>query len=272
MIHLVLCGGHGRRLWPISNQACPKPFLRFADQPSMFQQTIQRNQLLCEETIVVANERHAALALSQLDEIPSSMKFLWESSARDTAAAIALACFGIQPDEIVLVTPSDHWIEQQEEYDKTMLRAIEFAKQNHIAAIGVRPTRPYEGYGYIRAEGEEVISFCEKPETDQAAVFLKQSNWFWNSGIYCFKAGVLLDELRHYSPSIWESCKSVYQQEKVLAFNQFSYPGMDCIYEESIDRAVMQKSSRLKMVLLGTGWSDLGSFEELAKIFNIQLE
>jgi mannose-1-phosphate guanylyltransferase len=165
------------------------------------------------------------------------------------------------------VTPSDHWIDQQEEYNKAVERATEIAKQDYIAAISIRPTRPYEGYGYIRAEGEDVISFCEKPKVDQAVDFLKKSNWFWNSGIYCFKAGVLLEELRNQSLSIWEGSKSVYEKQVLRSSNQFSYPDMDCIPEESIDRAVIQKSKILKMVLLQTGWSDIGSLEDLAEYF-----
>ncbi|MGO4272306.1 mannose-1-phosphate guanylyltransferase [Paenibacillus sp. TAF58] len=268
MIHLILCGGHGRRLWPLSNGECPKSFLKFGSQPSIFQQTILRNRPLCDKLVVVANERHSSLAIGQAEEIQCGHnKFLWESSARDTAAAIALACFGLQPDEIVLMTPSDHWIDQQEEYDKAVERATEIAKQNYIAAISIRPTRPYEGYGYIRAEGEDVISFCEKPRVDQAVEFLKKSNWFWNSGIYCFKAGVLLEELRNHSHSIWEGSKSVYEKQAVRSSNQFSYPDMDCIPEESIDSAVIQKCNRLKMVLLQTGWSDIGTLEDLAEYF-----
>lgn len=266
MIHLVLCGGNGRRLWPLSNQDWPKSFLRFANQPSMFQQTIKRNRLFSKKTLVIANERHAAQALSQSGEA-NPIKFLWESSARNTAAAIALACLGLQPDEIVLVTPCDHWIEHQEDYDKTIRRAIEIANQNHIAVIGVMPTRPYEEYGYIRAEGEQVISFCEKPKVDQIVDFLNERNWFWNSGIYCFKAGILLEELHRHSLPIWESSKRVNEKRIELASNQTYYPDMDCILEESIDRAVIEKSSRLKMVLLQTSWSDIGSFEDLARFY-----
>lgn len=266
MIHLVLCGGNGRRLWPLSNQDCPKPFLRFANLPSMFQQSIQRNRLFGKNTIIVANKRHAALTLRQSAEVQGNhVQFIWESSTRDTAAAIALACFGLLSDEIVLVTPADHWIEQQEEYDKTIWRAIEIANENHLAAIGIIPTRSYEEYGYIRAEGEEVISFCEKPRVDQAVDFLSEKNWYWNSGIYCFKAGILLEELQKHAPSTWECIKSIYQKRIELSSNQFYYPDMDCIPEMSIDRAVIEHSKRLKMVLLQTGWSDIGSFEDLAK-------
>lgn len=269
MIHLMLCGGYGRRLWPISNEDCPKSFLKFGSQPSMYQQTIQRNSQLFEKTLVVANERHAALTLSQSEEIQCGhLQFIWESRARDTAAAIALACFGLKSEEIVLVTPSDHWIEQQEEYEKAVLRAVEIADKNYITAFGIRPTRPYEEYGYMRVEGEDVISFCEKPKADQAADFLKDSSYFWNSGIYCFRVGILLEELRFHAPAIWKSCKSVYQKQIQLASNQFSYPGMENLIEDSIDRAVIQQSNRLKMVLLETGWSDLGSFEELAEVYD----
>lgn len=268
MIHLMLCGGHGRKLWPISNEECPKSFLKFGSQPSMYQQTIQRNRQLCEKTLVVANERHTALTLSQSEEIPCDhLQFIWESRACGTTAAIALACFGLKPEEIVLVTPSDHWIEEQEDYDRAVLRAVEMAKKNNITAIGIKPTRPYEEYGYMRAEGEDVISFCEKPKADQAADFLKDSSYFWNSGIYCFKAGILLEELRIHAPSIWKSCKSVYQKQIQVASNQFSHPGMKILIEESIDRAVIQQSNRLKMVLLETGGSDLGSFEALAELY-----
>lgn len=271
MIHLILCGGHGRRLWPLSNDECPKSFLKFGSQPSMFQQTILRNRLLCDKTVVVANERHSSLAIGQAEEIQCGhIEFLWESSARDTAAAIALACFGFKPEEIVLVTPSDHWIEEQEVYDKAVLRAIEIAKKNYITAIGIKPT--HEEFGYMRAEGEDVISFCEKPKADQAADFLKEGNYFWNSGIYCFKAGILLEEFRIHVPSIWKSCESVYQKQIQLASNQFSYPGMENLIEESIDRAVIQQSNRLKMVMLETGWSDLGSFEELAEVYEQSAE
>ncbi|MCP1136229.1 sugar phosphate nucleotidyltransferase [Paenibacillus polysaccharolyticus] len=265
MIHMVLCGGHGSRLWPLSTRACPKPFCRIVDDLSMFQQTIVRNRMLCENTLIVANDKHSRLVRGQLEEIGcKTARFIWESSARNTAPAIALACLSLSPEELVLVTPSDHTLEPKILYRKSILEARKHAELNYIVTFGCHPLEPHEGYGYIQAERSDVISFLEKPSSTQAKQCLKEGNWYWNTGIYLFKAGVLLQELQRYAPDLWEACLTVYEERRCLAEKQVFFSKMEHIPEMSIDRAVMEHSERLKMVEMKADWSDLGSFEALA--------
>lgn len=273
MIHLILCGGIGERLWPVSTPDRPKPFCRLPDGASMFQRTVARNRPAADRLLVAANEKHSPLVMKDLEEIGcANAEVMWESAARNTAAAVALACRAVHPDELVLVTPSDHLLEPESLYQAAIIQAIPLAERNAIVTFGVRPTSPNEGYGYIRSEGADVAAFCEKPPLEKAADWLRDGSSFWNSGIYLFKAGVLLEELQTHAPRIREACEQVYLNRVRLTENQIYFPGMYDIPEESIDRAVMERSGRLKMVILEARWSDLGSFETLAALLPLNKE
>ena len=160
MTNILLCGGAGTRLWPISRKSSPKQFVRLVDEVSLFKQAILRNSLVCGGTIAVTNDVHYFQARRQAEEAcAENARFVVEPCGRGTAAAIALACMGLDAQDIVLVTPSDHRIRGQSAYAAVMTRAAELADEGYIVTFGVVPTRPETGFGYIQAAGEEVVAF-----------------------------------------------------------------------------------------------------------------
>ncbi len=270
MTNIILCGGSGTRLWPISRTLMPKQFVKLFGDRSLFQLTVERNSKVCDRNFVVSNAEQYFLAVDQLEEDLSfsieNSTFLLEPIGRNTAPAIALTCMASDPDEIVLVTPSDHLIKNQAAYEKVLKRAEKLASENCLVTFGITPSCPETGFGYIEADGEEVKAFHEKPDLQTAASYLEAGNYYWNSGMFCFKAGVFLEELAKYSPEIYESSKIAYDNKQTIADNQLriTHEFMMAIPEDSIDYAVMEKSGRVKVVASDIDWSDVGSFDALA--------
>ena len=264
MINLILCGGSGTRLWPISRTLMPKQFVSLFGEKSLFQLTVERNALTCNSTFIVSNAEQHFLALDQLEEVGSTENhFLLEPVGRNTAPAIALACLKIDPDTIVLVSPSDHLIKKQDAYEKVMLRAKELAEEDYLVTFGITPTHPETGFGYIEANGEDAKRFCEKPDAETAQSYIDQGHFYWNSGMFCFKAGVFLEELAKFSPEMLEACKTALAHSKGEHVVRIQHDDMAAIPADSIDYAVMEKSTKVKVVPSDIGWSDLGSFESL---------
>ncbi|PLY08693.1 MAG: mannose-1-phosphate guanylyltransferase/mannose-6-phosphate isomerase [Arcobacter sp.] len=272
MTNIILCGGNGTRLWPISRTLMPKQFVKLFNKQSLFQLTVQRNSKLCESQFIVSNTEQYFLALDQLEEIQntipyllSSNNYLLEPIGRNTAPAIALACMALPKDEIVLVTPSDHLIKNEKEYEKVIIQAKEFALDNKLVTFGITPTFAETGYGYIESINTfDVKAFHEKPDFKTATKYLEEGNYSWNSGMFCFKAGVFLDELKTHSPEIYN--------DSLIAFNNASvenslirikHDDMLNIKENSIDYAVMEKSNSVKVIPSNIEWSDVGSFDSL---------
>ena len=216
MINIILCGGSGTRLWPLSRKLLPKQFLKLFNDKSLFQLTIERNKKVTTSNIVVSNEEQYFIALDQVEEIGESAKFLLESVAKNTAPAIALACMELDSEDIVLVTPSDHLIKNEEEYKKVVNKAKELAQENYLVTFGIKPTEANTGYGYIEANGYDVVKFHEKPDLKTAKEYLKKGNYYWNSGMFCFKAGVFLEELKKYAPNIVEGVAKLKDWSKSL--------------------------------------------------------
>ncbi len=288
MINVILCGGSGTRLWPLSRTLMPKQFVRLFNNKSLFQLTVERNSKVCDGQFIVSNKEQYFLALDQIENLDHSKfniknsTFLLEPIRRNTAPAIALACMALDKEEIVLVTPSDHLIKNEFEYEKVLKKAEELAKNNNLVTFGITPTYPETGFGYIQAKPENndeclmlnVELFKEKPNLETAKEYLDENlklniknlplKYYWNSGMFCFKAGVFLDELKKYSPEIYDSCKLAFTN-KIIQNSTFKiqHSDMETIPNESIDYAVMEKSDIVKVVPSSIGWSDLGSFESL---------
>jgi mannose-1-phosphate guanylyltransferase len=262
MTNIILCGGSGTRLWPISRTLMPKQFVKLFDNRSLFQLTVKRNIEVCEKLYIVSNAEQYFLAVDQLD---IESKFLLEPVGRNTAPAIALACFDIDPEEIVLVTPSDHLIKDEKAYKSVVSEAKELAQQNNLVTFGIKPDYPETGFGYIEADGKNVKSFKEKPDLKLAKEYIEKGNYYWNSGMFCFKAGLFLQELEKYSPEIYNLCKIAFEQNREISQNQLriTYEAMSAIPSDSIDYAVMEKSDIVKVVPSDINWSDLGSFDAL---------
>ncbi len=269
MINLILCGGSGTRLWPISRTLLPKQFVPLFKEQSLFQKTVLRNQAFCDQFLIVSNQEQYFLALDQMQALektsPPSLKsqFVLEPVGRNTAPAIALSCMSLDADAIVFVTPSDHLIKDEAAYEAVVKQAKTLAKQNKLVTFGIQPTYPETGFGYIEAKGEDVLSFKEKPELSVAESYLEQGNFYWNSGMFCFKAGVFLSELEQHAPEMFQACQTAFEQTQQGDFLRIPMAEMEAIPADSIDYAVMEKSAHVKVVPSDIGWSDLGSFEAL---------
>ena len=264
MINIVLCGGNGTRLWPLSRTLMPKQFVKIFNNKSLFQLTVERNEKMCKQQFIVSNTEQYFLAYDQLEEIKkSNNKYLLEPFGRNTAPAIALACMNLDEDEVVLVTPSDHLIKNELEYEKVLIKAKELATKDNLVTFGITPTFAEIGFGYIEAKGIEVKAFHEKPDLETAQKYLKEGNYYWNSGMFCFKAGVFLKELKKHSHEIYEKSLLAYNNAKVDDVIRIKDNDMLNIPENSIDFAVMEKSSKVKVVSSDIDWSDVGSFDSL---------
>lgn len=265
MTNVILCGGSGTRLWPLSRTLMPKQFIRLFNAKSLFDLTLRRN-VHAQKTIIVCNEAHYFLALDECGGKKID-KFILEPFGKNTAAAITFAALCCDEDEILLITPSDHLIEDEAEYKKALLIAQSYANQDFLVTFGIKPSEPNTGYGYIKADKNgDVERFIEKPNLETAVKFIKEGEYYFNSGMFCFKAGVFLNEMKKYAPSIVKDVTAAIEGSvNELNLLKISPNFMDKIEDISIDYALMQKSLNIKMVPLDAGWSDMGSFDELSK-------
>ncbi|RXM44001.1 mannose-1-phosphate guanylyltransferase [Flavobacterium sp. YO64] len=260
IIHVILTGGVGSRLWPLSRKSQPKQYLEIFENKSLFEMTVDRNSHLVDKVMVVGNVDNHHLSNKVMDKTNTSYVNIVEATPRNTAAAIAFAAFASNPDEILIVTPSDHIIDKMDDYNKAICEAIEKAKEGFIVTFGIIPTKPETGYGYIESNGDKVISFREKPNETTAKDFIARGNFLWNSGMFCFKAGVLLEELKQFQSDVYDKSKAVWEASKDGFLNlelSLQIPSI------SIDYAVMERSKKIKVVPASFSWSDLGSFESV---------
>ncbi|HIC12183.1 MAG TPA: mannose-1-phosphate guanylyltransferase/mannose-6-phosphate isomerase [Sulfurimonas sp.] len=266
MTNIILCGGSGTRLWPISRTLMPKQFVKLFDSKSLFQLTVERNSKVCDNQFIVSNTEQYFLALDQLEELHKTHnKYLLEPVGRNTAPAIALACMALEEDELVLVTPSDHLIKDENEYVKVLAQAKELANEDNLVTFGITPSFAETGFGYIESgEKHSVKAFHEKPDFQTATKYVNAGNYYWNSGMFMFKAGVFLEELKKYAPEVYErslnALKNASNERNML---RIKHEDMKAIPEDSIDYAVMEKSSIVKVIPSNIDWSDVGSFDAL---------
>lgn len=265
MINVVLCGGNGTRLWPLSRTLYPKQFNKLISERSFFQMTVTRNREICEQTMIVSNEEQYFLALDHLEEVGvNASQFILEPVGRNTAPAIALACLAANEDQLLLVTPSDHIVKNIKNYIECVNQAKSLAEQGYLVTFGITAHYPETGFGYIESRGIDVISFKEKPNRELAEHYITSGNYFWNSGMFLFKAGVFLQELQEHAPEIYEQSLFAFNHSKKR--DEIIRIGIDDMLQipsDSIDFALMEKSKIVKMVPSDIDWSDLGSFESL---------
>ena len=279
MTNIILCGGSGTRLFPLSRSNFPKQFLKIFQNlandereqqnnamQSLFQLTLLRNAKFCQDSLIITNSEQYFLSLEQLREIQKDSKFLLESSARNTAAAIILACLELPEDTLVLVTPSDHLIQDEISYEKCLQKAQILAQKGHLVTFGITPNFPETGFGYIKAKGEDVESFREKPDLKTAQMYVDSKDYFWNSGMFCFKVKTLLEECKVYAREIYDSCVAVSACAERLE-DVVYLKDMDKIPQNSIDYAIMEQSKNVKIVPSNIAWSDVGSFDSLFNTF-----
>ncbi|TVQ81850.1 MAG: mannose-1-phosphate guanylyltransferase [Flavobacteriales bacterium] len=265
--HILLSGGVGSRLWPLSKPECPKQYVSIFGDKSLFQLTALRNQSLTDGVVVVGNINTTELSRKHLQECGiAEFQLISEAIPKNTAAAVAFAALAIDENDIMLVTPSDHMIGDEDKYQTAIKRAFELAEEGYLVTFGITPASPETGYGYIRANGENVQSFHEKPDANTAEQFVADGNYYWNSGIFCFRAGVFLEELATLRPDILQAAKAAMDNQHD---GQLTEAYSEKIPSESIDYAVMEKSQKIKMVAGNFSWSDLGSYQALYDYYSM---
>lgn len=274
---VILCGGSGTRLWPLSRELMPKQFIKFFDETSLFQKTLQRNAPFSKEIILISNKEHFYILNDQIKNNQSAEKvgnnpfnaaYILEAVPKNTAAALAFACLAVDEETVLLVTPSDHLIKNTDVYFEAVKQAKDIAEQGCLVTFGVKPTRPETGYGYIDAgEDLHVRAFYEKPSLENAEIFLKNPHIYWNAGIFCFKAKTMLEELKNYAPQVYETALAAFNARTEKEGNVSYLPLEETmqIPEISIDYAVFEKSKKVKCIPAEFAWSDLGSFAVLHK-------
>ena len=273
MFGIILAGGSGSRLWPLSRDLYPKQLLNLNSDKSLVQTTFERiNKFIPADKIIsTTNAKHLSIIKMQLKEFTETPIVLSEPETKNTAPAIAVATkFIVQnysDDEIILVVPSDHLIKDEESFANSIQKGISLAKQGYIVTFGVKPSYVETGFGYIQTSlpvdsGYEVKTFVEKPDSKDAEKFITEQNCFWNSGIFMFKASTMLNELEQQAPEIF----SVLQELNFKGKNEIPYLTFTKMPNISIDYAVMEKCNKIAMVKLESDWKDLGSWQSIYEI------
>lgn len=276
---VIISGGSGTRLWPASRAMYPKQLLPLTGDKSMLQETALRlrgKQNVSDTTLVVCNEAHRFLVAEQLRDVGAKATIVLEPEGRNTAPAVALAALLALKDNrdlaqspVLLVMPADHVIEDTAAFITAVEAGEQSARDGSLVTFGIVPSHAHTGYGYIEAdvhslEAGPIQSFVEKPDKQTAVRLLESNRFFWNSGIFLFRADRYLDELDKYMPDMVDACKKSIQA--AVVDTDFVRPDAEAFKEspsDSIDYAVMEKTSRAVMVPLAAGWSDVGSWAAL---------
>ncbi|MFA5088819.1 MAG: mannose-1-phosphate guanylyltransferase [Candidatus Omnitrophota bacterium] len=268
---VVLAGGLGTRFWPLSRESCPKQFLPIFGGRSLFQETLLRikDQARPGNILIITNKHYAGRIRQQLGALKlSGCRLLLEPEGKNTAAAICWAAMEIHdrdPEARMLVFPSDHFISNRRSFARGIKQALELAGDGYLVTFGIRPTRPETGYGYLKVrksqqEGKAlwlVEEFIEKPIKKRAEEFFRRKNYFWNSGMFAWKAEVILKEFQRHLPALYGALRRGLNGRSVAKV----WTGLPCL---SVDYGILEKTDRIAAIPSeDLGWSDLGSWEAL---------
>lgn len=267
---VILCGGSGSRLWPRSRKASPKPFLPLVGEQTLFEATLARaaEADLFTAPIIVAGAAHLRHIESQLGAIEGA-QIIVEPEAKNTAAAIGLAAASLPDDAVMLVCPSDHHIADVAAFHAAAKAAAELARQDWLVSFGIAPTAPETGFGYLKRGaalpgGFQIERFVEKPDLARAEAFLADGGYSWNGGIFAFRAGHFMQELSQHRPDIATPVTRAIGDGEADGARFHPAPGaFSEAGSESVDYAVMEKTSRAAMVPVAMGWSDIGNWQAL---------
>ena len=268
---VILCGGSGTRLWPRSRAVMPKPFLPLVGDKTLFEATLHRaaDPAIFAAPIIVTGSAHLGHVEAQLGDAAQA-RIIVEPAARNTAAAIALAAVSLPDDAVMLVCPSDHHIGNVPAFVEAASAAARLAGQGWLVAFGIEATAPETGFGYVKrgeaigADGFVVERFVEKPDLARASAFLAEGSYSWNGGIFAFRAGDFMAELTSHRPDIAEAVRGAVARGQ--AEGRRFHPdaaAFSAIAGESVDYAVMEKTTRAAMVPVAMGWSDIGNWQAL---------
>ncbi|MDH4234352.1 MAG: mannose-1-phosphate guanylyltransferase/mannose-6-phosphate isomerase [Gallionella sp.] len=283
LIPTILCGGAGSRLWPVSRELHPKPFIRLADGQSLLQKAWLRGVALPDvaETLTVTNRELLFKTEDEYREVAGirhkgvSNSYVLEPFGRNTAPAIAAAALQVAADHgegaFMLVLAADHLISDQPAFAQAVAQALKLAAQGKLVTFGIRPESPETGYGYIEADGSAVRRFVEKPSFEKAREYVESGRYLWNSGMFCFSAGTMLREMQQHCPDILSATRACLEQSRKAQGKGYVQVEIDAesfesVPDNSIDYAVMEKSKNVAVVSCSIGWSDIGSWSALGDL------
>ncbi|MCK5859676.1 MAG: mannose-1-phosphate guanylyltransferase/mannose-6-phosphate isomerase [Abyssibacter sp.] len=279
IVPVLLAGGSGTRLWPMSRGLFPKQFLKLAGDQTMLQATVERGAALpdVQPPMVICGEDHRFIVAEQLQQTgETEATIVLEPIGRNTAPAAAVAATLVAErygrDAVLILMAADHVITDTAGFARTAETAAALAAEGHLVTFGVTPTRPETGYGYIQTgdpvgDGFTVKTFREKPDTETAEQYIASGDFLWNSGMFVFQAGTLLDEMREQAPDILDAAMAaVSQGQEDLDFLRLDKTAFAKSPEDSIDYAVMEKTARAAVVPLSVGWDDVGSWTYMGTV------
>jgi len=272
IVPVILCGGSGTRLWPLSRKAWPKQFVPLIGDSSLLELTLQRVSHLSNKVVCVASDEHRFFVEEAAERAGVTAKQVLEPVGRNTAAALACAALTSAPEDLLLFAPSDHHVPDAQVFAETVRQGVPAAQSGFIVTFGVVPTFPSTAYGYIQPgeplagiEGRKVARFIEKPKAEVAQQLLLAGNYLWNAGIFLVQAQVLIDALRQHAPDILESCEratsAAHADGSFLRLDRATFE--EC-RSESIDFAVLEKHDRVAVLPFAGAWSDVGSWNAVA--------
>ncbi len=275
---VIMAGGVGSRFWPRSKEKTPKQLLKIFGENTMIQDTVTRLKGIVrnENIFIVTNKIQRDEILNQLNDIPAE-NIIEEPFGRNTAACIGLASVIIShkvKDGVTIVLPADHIINDKELFDKTIMKAVDFAYQSKgLVTIGIKPTRPETGYGYIQINETEiseniskVLTFAEKPNYATALRFLESGDFFWNSGMFIWRVDIILEEIKSFLPDLYEGLDKISNEINSPKFSETLTNVYGMLRSVSIDYGIMEKSNKVFLTKGEFSWSDVGSWEEVYQL------
>ncbi|WP_237173382.1 mannose-1-phosphate guanylyltransferase/mannose-6-phosphate isomerase [Paracandidimonas lactea] len=280
LIPTILCGGAGSRLWPVSREQHPKPFIKLADGQSLLQKAFVRGAKLpgVQEVLTVTNRELFFKTEEEFSDVNKggvAASYILEPFGRNTAAAVASAALYASTrhgnDAILLILAADHLVKDQAAFQQAVQRATALAGQGKLVTFGICPEGPEIGYGYIEADGEAVLRFVEKPSLERAQEYVDSGRYFWNSGMFCMRVDTVLDEFRKHAPEVLDAVQACLEQSRQADGKGFTQVSLDAqtfnaVPDISIDYALMEKSSNVAMISCDMGWSDIGSWRVLGAL------